>query len=162
MRQFLYLLSASGASKPNFSAIAFQLFNLIYSFLQSFENLSYIQLHPYLCTSSINTLLLWRPCWLWGRVEFWVVLMHHWTAWIASIVSMRQSSFHQLVHDRPGLRPIARIEHGRSKRSRSPQSPQALTIVYVMFSHNRPNRMITYELTAAIETIAAIIWEPAF
>ena len=46
--------------------------------------------------------------------------------------------------DRPGLRPIARIEHGRSKRSRSPQSPQALTIVYVMFSYNRPNRKTTF------------------
>ena len=46
--------------------------------------------------------------------------------------------------DRPGLQPIARIEHGRSKRSRSPQSPQAWTIVYVMFSYNRPNRKTTF------------------
>ena len=46
--------------------------------------------------------------------------------------------------DRPGLRPIARIGHERFKRSRSPQSPQALTIVYVMFSYNRPNRKTTF------------------
>ena len=46
--------------------------------------------------------------------------------------------------DRPGLRPIARIEHARSKRSRSPQSRQALTIVYVMFTYDRPNRKTTF------------------
>ena len=66
------------------------------------------------------------------------------TVWIASNVSLRQSSSHKIVPDRRGLRPIARIEHGRSKRSRSPQSPQALTIVCVMFSYNRPNRKTTF------------------
>ena len=65
----------------------------------------------------INSLLFWRPCWLWGRVEFWITLMHHGTVCIASIVSRSESGSHKIVHDRPGLRPIARTEHGRSKRS---------------------------------------------
>lgn len=88
--------------------------------------------------------------------------MHYGTVWIASIVSLRETSSHKIVYDISALRPIARTEHGRSKRSRSPQPQQALTIVCVMFSYNRPVPMVKpfFEVTAVIETIGAIIWEP--
>ncbi len=58
-------------------------------------------------------------------------------------------------------REAKRIEHGRSKRSWSPQSPQTLAIVWVMFSYNRPNRKKTFwsDRSDMTETIGAIIWE---
>ncbi len=53
-------------------------------------------------------------------------------------------------------RKARRIEHGRSKRSWSPQSSQTLAIVCAMFSYNRPNRKKTFWVTEAIKTIRAI------
>ncbi len=70
--------------------------------------------------------------------------MHHGTVWIASIVPLCESSSHIIVRDRRGLRPIARIEQGQSKRSRSPRSSQTLVIVSVMFSYDRPDRKQTF------------------
>ena len=58
-----------------------------------------------------------------------IILTHHGAVWIAWIISRRESSSHKIVHDRPGLRPSIRIEHGQSKPSRSHQSLPALTIV---------------------------------
>ncbi len=59
-------------------------------------------------------------------------------------------------------REARRIEHGRSKRSWSPQSPQTLAIVCVMFSYNRPDRKKTFWSDRGDRNDRAIIWEPTF
>lgn len=75
------------------------------------------------------------------------------------IIYQWKSSSHKIVHDHPGLWPIAWIEHRWSKRSWSPQLLPVLTIVQCPHII-APIVIPLFQETAVIEMIRVIIWEP--